>query len=408
MEAFRKADVEAALAGGGDHEPARVLAHEICHWLDIVGTTWGQTYLDQLFRTYDEMLSNPAPAIKGFPAALAQFDLDRGILFPSYYKFVGRRAQPRTGPGTWSMENTTGERIGPDGRPSSAFPIFFVRFWENDAEVARQPITVGSLLELRAINTELRTFVELPHDQPPDERKVTENLFTREIVAQLYHPELTTYSAGAHLVSSFMFGGDAAMAHSMGAHLADIALNLTNGHLARMRYPAAMIKHVPPSRLRGFRLNGDRGFAFAALCYHLHASQSTKASTAVVEVLQAAGLPDLATIYGAAETFIERRRVTGFASPELARIREALRAAGIEVVRARQTTPEGMTFEAWPNLPMPYVIDNEMEELGIGRRVLDEDDTLFLTGCSQALDTITRQALRAGRGFEFGFSDFVY
>ena len=89
-------------------EAALLAAHELTHWYDIIGTIWGQAYLDVLFAAFDRDLSHPAPSIDAYPEALALFDTDRSILFPSYYKYVAPMGTPRAGPGEWQMQLTMG------------------------------------------------------------------------------------------------------------------------------------------------------------------------------------------------------------------------------------------------------------------------------------------------------------
>ncbi len=155
---YTQADLAAARDGTRESEAALLAAHELTHWYDVIGTIWGQAYLDVLFAAFDRNLSHPAPALDAYPEALALFDIDRSILFPSYYKYVVPEATPRNGPGEWQMQLTMGARIAPDGRQDETDPILFVRFHEGERDIARQPVSIGSLLELRAVQAEVRAF----------------------------------------------------------------------------------------------------------------------------------------------------------------------------------------------------------------------------------------------------------
>jgi hypothetical protein len=61
--------LEASLRGDGDNTSAQVLAHELCHWTDLLGTVWGQSYLDVVFSAFDRVQS-AADIVDTFPHAL--------------------------------------------------------------------------------------------------------------------------------------------------------------------------------------------------------------------------------------------------------------------------------------------------------------------------------------------------
>jgi hypothetical protein len=262
LSTFASADLVDAFAGTRDSKPAQILAHEMCHWFDIVGTVWGQWYLDVLFAAYDRVLPEPASSISAYPHALLMFDTDREVLFPSYYKFVSATAEPRRGPGSWRMEMTSGVRILANGKPNEDQPILFLKFDEMGQELARQPITVGSLLELRALHAEIAIFAKLHPKLSVEEGLVSEKIFERYLLSTLYNPELTTYSAEVHLLSFAVPSLDVGVALHIGSQLADISLNLTSPLFLRLSPPPDLLSG-PARRVRAFKNRGDRGYVFA-------------------------------------------------------------------------------------------------------------------------------------------------
>ena len=365
-------------------------------------------FLDRLFHAYDVVLAHPPPAIEAFPAALAQFDAERAILFPSYFKFVKAQATAQPGPGQWEMMTTSGLRFNADGTPNSDDPILFVRFFDAQGEVARQPISAGALLELRALGSEVQTYRELRKLRPPDEGLVEELLYQKQSVKLFYHPELTTYSAAAHLMSFATMGiftTDLVMI--LGPRLADLALNLTPTLFNRLTPPKEL--DYGQRRLRGFRQHADRGYVFGCLCYHFrglskHLRDGNKFTDALLEK---ARLPIPGALYDAAIRFVAGRKPSQIGHPDLRRIRVSLQQAGLSVL-ARRREPDPIGIADWPNLPSPRIMDHNAETFHVGHPVLSEADADLLNDCSDKLDRTVRSALRAVRGLEFQFNDFVY
>ena len=404
-----QAELAAACEGARESEAAMLAAHELTHWYDIVGTTWGQSYLDILFAAFDRNLSHPAPAIEAYPEALALFDADLSILFPSYYKYVMPNAKPRTGPGEWQMQLTMGARIAPDGRQDETDPILFVRFQDGAREIARQPVSVGSLLELRAVQAEVLAFVELTPLRPREERRVEEVIYQREHLKLFYHPELTTYSAAAHLLSrTFPANTEAGLVLTLGAEIAHLCLNVHPTHFARLT-PPADLRDAKGRRVRGFKTRADRGYLFACLSHLLVTGQAAHPNAApMTAALRVAGLPEAEVVFNQAQRFIERRRINSLQSVELRHIRAALQAAGLAVLAHRRNNSGRVAIADWANLPAPVMMDFEAETFTVGTEVLSVADVDFLNACWTNAQQVQRQALRAGRGLDFQFSDFVY
>lgn len=234
LPTFASADVARAQAGGSDPRPLEIVAHELCHWFDIVGTVWGQEYLNDLFHALDRA-NDPVAREAAFAPAIKLFDADRAVLFPTYYKYVKADAPSDTGPGRWRMEVTSGTRIATFGVPREDDPILFVHFSTREKDIGRQPLSVGSLLELRAVYAELAAYLQVSRQWSDEERAVGHALFSRRVLASMYEPQLITYSAAAHFIGRALGEGDVGQVLKLGSLLADFALNLTPESFARMR-----------------------------------------------------------------------------------------------------------------------------------------------------------------------------
>lgn len=397
-----------SLAKRTDSRAAELYAHENQHFQDLVGTVWGQDYLDLLFRAYDAILL-PGSGERAYPILLRLFDADRAILFPSYYKYVMTGAPHGSATDRWSMSFSTGARVQSDGRTDEESPILFVRFDKGQEHIARQPITVGSLLEMRAYGVEFGAFARWNQTRPADEAAVSEAIRQRDTIDFLYDPSMTTYSVASHVAANAL--GDTEMIAMTDAafKVADIALNLTVNAFRGLVHPPALGTNLSRQRLRGFRAQRDRGYAFATLLFHLRGLVTDLASEAAIQTaLERAGLRPLDDLLAQARAMLERKRSAELMSAELRAIREQLVDAGLIVLRRRNFD----ALQIWPApllAPGPLVLTGEdAAEFHISAPALSAEQTHFLHDCYSRLRDQTRLALRAARGFEFGWTDYVY
>lgn len=397
-----------SLAHRSDSRPAELYAHENQHFQDLVGTVWGQNYLDLLFQAYDAVVL-PGIGESAYPILLRLFDADRAILFPSYYKYVMAGAPHGSATDRWSMSFSTGARIQPDGRTDEESPILFVRFDKSNEHVARQPITVGSLLEMRAFGVEFGAFARWNQTRPADEAIVSEAIRQRDTLALLYDPSMTTYSVASHVAANALGDSEMIAMTDAGFKVADIVLNLTANAFNRLVHPPAFGPNLSRQRLRGFRMKRDRGYAFATLLFHLRGSITDLASEAAIQTaLARAGLRPLDELLAQARAVVERKRKSELMSPELRAIRERLVDVGLIILHRRNFD----ALRMWPaplHIPGPLVLTGEdVAEFHLSTPALSAEQTYFLHDCYSRLRDQTRLALRAARGFEFGWSDYVY
>lgn len=298
------------------------------------------------------------------------------------------------------------------GKLDESNPIFFVRFHGADgAQIARQPLSVGALLELRATAAEIATFNEWAERRPSGERVVSEILFRQERIAILYDPKFTTYSAAAHLLANCTSQSDLVSVCRLGASLADLCLNVTSEAFASLRTPA-IFDTFTPSRLSGFRRTQNRGYLFACLSYHARTS-SFRSSDAdnIASLTERAGIGTPPEIYSKAIRFLEQRRKPSLNNANLRRIREDFQQMGSMIMKWRAdrldyTSSAKEHIEA--NLPSPLVITNDCEEMNVTDLGISSVDSHLLYSLDARVRELTRSALRAGRGLDFGFSDYVY
>jgi hypothetical protein len=296
-----------SLSGGRDNEPVRVFAHELHHWFDIVGTRWGQRYLDTVFIAFDAVLAAESMD-QAYPDVLRLFDADREILFPTYYKYVTHGA-PHGTAARWINQFTAGYRIKPDGTRDQSNPILFVRLQTEDIIVARQPLSVGALLELRAMAAEDAAFRAFLPTISEDERTTEHVMRRRDILQQLYDPLLTTYSVAAHVLATSSGLPDAEPVFSWGATLADLCLNFEPSVVQKIQPPPPM-RQFGHSVIHGFRSLADPGFIYVCLIVWLREQRlSALDATALNEALRGVGLPGSSDVYRQAERSMSGRQL---------------------------------------------------------------------------------------------------
>ena len=401
-----RAALQESLAGGRDDQPLRVYAHELHHWFDIVGTIWGQRYLDLVFLALDGV-SAAASEDAAYPEVLRLFDADREILFPSYYKYVLPGA-PHGTVEQWRNRWSVGHRIKSDGTPDQSHPILFVRFETDGAAFARQPLSVGALLELRAMAAEDAAFVAFAQSLGIDEAVVERAIRQQDLRFHLYDPLLTTYSAATHVLATNSGQGATGPVFAWGAAAADLCLNIEPAVLRRLAVPPRL-GEIHHNAVHGFRSRADAGFVYACLVSWLRENRATTMNQAgLTAAFIRIGLPPPAEIWRNAERLMTRMPLPRLQCERLRTIRKKLRDAG-DILMAKRAQLAGLFPQSkWQDLPAPMVMTKDCEQFHLGQAVVTVEDSEWLHDLQINLDRATHQALRAARGLDFMYTDFVY
>ena len=116
----------------------------------------------------------------------------------------------------------------------------------------------------------------------------------------------------------------------------------------------------------------------------------------------------MARVYADARAAIRRGPGRLALDLRLAEIRGKLIDAGRRL--HRQPDFDAGVAELCPaaDAPAPLLCDSGCEEFSLGVAPLDIVESEFLYECHQRYREVLRSALRAARGFEFEFTDFVY
>ncbi len=358
-------------ASSANRQHIEVMMHELTHWSDQVSTVWGQEYLVKVF---DAHAAAQGREESQFYKAIVLFDEERRILLPLYYHVVEKNTRPHSVRMPWRIEFSCGQEFGPDGRIDPSRPLFFVKFADNETgePVARQPITVGSLLETTATWSELRAGIGMLLSISEGERAVEQTLWTRERMSMLYEPQLTVYTAPAHMLARFLGATDILQVYERAAIIAHVALNLTSNHFELLRHPVAFAPFG--ERLGAFARAHNRGYAFAAMARHATDVKFDQPLIAwLAEILDRSGLPRHDNIMQAAFQRLDTLSRGLQVRSDLDRARDYIFEIGRERLANRlQTAFNGNKFDVLGQIgPNPPMFDCNANTFSIGMEVLD-------------------------------------
>ncbi|MFC0808337.1 hypothetical protein ACFHWW_23160 [Ensifer sp. P24N7] len=334
---FRRGSVEAALQAGNlmnVRQDIQVLCHEMTHWFDFFGTRWGRNYAIAICKALRAMERRRED---GFPDIVSLFDLDRRVLLPAYYQHTRppRSLHGLTRP--WSIEFSAGMEIDPKGQLDSRLPLLFVKFGEHDTKetFARQPISVGALLEARATSSELNEAIRAIHSEPDENvRRVELVGLEREFASLVYDHRLIEYNAAAHIVAFHARTTEVALTYRLAAALALVALNMSEQDFNLLRPPKEFAILKDGNRV--FRRNQDRGYAFACLVWNAGQYDGDEAAYVARSLVQS-NLDDEQTILARAAASLEQPLRLADVNPSMERfIKESEAGGAICAEYARQ------------------------------------------------------------------------
>jgi hypothetical protein len=400
LEAFAAAIAARDLATSRSH--LATMLHEITHWADLVGTLWGRLYLREVYAALRILERLDDPGVESeYHQFIALHDRTRRLMLSRYFRTVHPTPAPHDHRHPWRWQLSAGREFDPWGRPDDTRPVLFIRFDDHAGgeRIARQPISVGALLEVNAVWSELRTSSEVIGMMEPMLRTVEQRMVGQELLGQLYDPAFTLYTAPAHLVANVVRTTDVARAYALGSALAHVVLNLDDADFQRLAMPAVMEpwKALVP----GFIAAGDRGFAFAAIC--MSGAEHTGGRPVgdwVDEALARAGLDPAPQVLARAA-----RTMAAEAAPEpgdmLGRAHAYLLRVGCDVLKARSgpdpaLTPTVLQVQGLPAPPM-FDPNGELVDLMPGRFDTAEFPPEELYFAAARLHTWTTNFLEACR-----------
>jgi hypothetical protein len=259
-EAFKKGDLMPI------RKDIQVLCHEMAHWFDFFGTIWGRNYIGDICRAYRGFERRVESE---FPNIIKLFDQDRSVLSPDYYRYSKAPSVPHSKDRPWSIEYVTGTEIDVDGNTREDRPIFMAKYGENPSRknFARQPISVGALLEVRAIAAEMGAAISAINSHAEKGARIVEmSEAGREFNDIAYGHELIEYNTAAHILSQQSGSMELFLSCRLASALAFIALNMTKVDFDSLKIPDAFNNFG--DRNKAFIKRQDRGYAFVCMVFN--------------------------------------------------------------------------------------------------------------------------------------------
>ncbi len=131
-----------------------LLVHETQHFADHTSTVWGRDLLIRLFEVYAVRTSNSLDGYDRIPQMMREL---RTVDFTSYYtEYADLAYEPYDGK-PWQYHFSMGSQLDANGHEQKDRPIVFTRFGRHhdNAFICRVPFSVASLLEVRAMASEM-------------------------------------------------------------------------------------------------------------------------------------------------------------------------------------------------------------------------------------------------------------
>jgi hypothetical protein len=260
------------------------LMHELTHWWDHIGTTWG---VGLLLRQYHALRAHASRNESRFHEILPlSRELHRSMV-PTYYTVYSEGWAVVPPDQRWTAEVSMGQQFDHRGHldPTRYIPLITFRSPVTQ-DHCRFPFTVLTLLESRAVWFELMMELGLCREMPEEEAALQRALINQKFTSLLYDPFLVEYLACVHHTANTLQITEAAKAFKVSSTAAGLALNMPPSRFQDLRTPEGFGPWQ--ERIPALKQSYDRGYAFLAL---LANAAEMEAEPTVNHLLRASGLP---------------------------------------------------------------------------------------------------------------------
>lgn len=244
-------------------EHIKTLFHEIRHYIDHVGTLWGQKKILRYIKAINARMNKD---ISKFDEIVAYKNEESQLFYSNYYAEEFNYIKVANLDNRWRWTSNTGLRFSHLGLPDETKPIPFIHFANYEKiPLIRVPISIAALLETNSTNEEIQWHQFYLMNLSELERPFHSKLFERETLIKLiYNQDLVVYNVAVHITSNLLNITDAVEAFKISSKVATLALNL----------PYEFVKLIPydqtkfissPERSKFMIENNEYGFIFYLL-----------------------------------------------------------------------------------------------------------------------------------------------
>lgn len=260
-------------------KPISIYLHEFRHWIDHIGTLWGQRFLIEGYRRYSDILQNRTRVID----IKNPFQIHRILREKSLDKLFEKQ-KIKENSKIWSMKAEI-EFI--DG----------VVFWVvnfNDSvgkKIYKSPITFMSLWEANAINEEIQYYLYASRLKNSEEENYMEDLrLQRKYFELAYNSELIEYSIATHLPAGILEVPHSFKAYYISSSISTLLLNLP------YKYYEIIAKNNKFKASHRFHyylsINKDFGYLYWLLLHNYKEKRKIKDKFSFEEFLSVSYLPN--------------------------------------------------------------------------------------------------------------------
>jgi hypothetical protein len=172
-----------------------LVQHELTHWIDHVGTLWGQKHIVLLLNAMNAWANGDEKElwrIKTLDLSMST-DLLADYYDETYFDHKGSFKD------LWRYEITCGARYGLDGGLLPDKPLLFAKFYTAQGKpITRVPVSVASILETNATFEEFKVKAGFVSQiKEPFAQAFERQALNKEFEGLLYQTGLTLYSVVA-------------------------------------------------------------------------------------------------------------------------------------------------------------------------------------------------------------------
>ncbi|EDX54277.1 hypothetical protein BCW_B0103 (plasmid) [Bacillus cereus W] len=275
----------------GSIRKARLLVHEITHFIDHISTLHGQNSLNLICNSLNAMESGTEI---DYHHIIKMSNELKTYSYEKYYKQLSGIPAKGGKEKDWEFKSSIGCRFNINGEVDRTKPIIFSQFFYQKEFIGRIPLSIESLWETSAMATEVKLHLEaLVELENNDEQLIEKFKFERESFTWLYNSELLTYSTAAHFVSGLLKISDIYTGLCLSKLLALISLNFPKEYVPLLKHGNYL--NLPRESKKAFLTTNDPSYIFYRLVRNIQFSNENilleNGEFDVEKILKINGLP---------------------------------------------------------------------------------------------------------------------
>lgn len=266
------------------HDVNTILLHEYRHWIDHVGTLYGQYLLLGIYRGMEYSLYQAPFDIHPFSPLVIEQELNRNnlIKIDKIETLTSNKIED-----LWSFyckDNILGK-----------YPIQTMHFKSPlGYEICSTPILYSSLFETNAVSEELHYYSHFSKEFYKNNKSAKlfeDQMYYRSFAERTYNSNLIVYSSSTHFIASIFELPHVLNSYYVASQICTILLNLTSNHLNML------MSHLMKGNTNHYHVhyvrNRDFGYLLLRVCLEYKKVQKGNTHFDPIEFLNFFGLPKL-------------------------------------------------------------------------------------------------------------------